>query len=92
MSSFTKHSSIFERQVTSRCMGIIIRQSIKKSVVSIVALVIAAVAQLFIYTLDSSETYGAAQRILAISMLVYPILLFGVPQALVRFYGKYKER
>ena len=72
-------------------MGIIIRQSLKQSFVSYVAVGVGLIAHIFIYTIDESATYGVAARIMSVVMLLYPILLFGVPQALIKFYGKHSK-
>ncbi len=72
-------------------MGIIIRQSVKQSIVSYVAVLVAAAAQFFIYTIDDLETYGRAQKMIAVVFLFYPIMCFGIPQALIKFFGEFGQ-
>lgn len=86
---FTIYSAIFEVLVHVYSMGIIIRQSLKQSLVSFLAIGVAFIAHIFIYTIDESATYGAASRIISIVLLLYSILLFGIPNALVKFYGEF---
>jgi|GEM_PF-2772109 len=72
-------------------MGIIIRQSVKQAIVSYTAIIIAAAAQLFIFPMDDLVTYGRAQKMFAIIFICYPIMFFGMPHALIKFFGEFGE-
>lgn len=73
-------------------MGIIIRQSVKQSIVAYSAIIIAAAAQILIYPMDDLVTYGRAQKMFAIIFLCYPIMFFGIPQAVVKFFGEFEHK
>ncbi|MBT8221226.1 MAG: oligosaccharide flippase family protein, partial [Bacteroidia bacterium] len=73
-------------------MGVIIRQSIKQSIVAYLAIAVAVVAQLFIYPIDDFATYGLAQAIIALAMLLYPLIVLGVPQAMIKFFNEFYKK
>lgn len=69
-------------------MGIIIRQSIKQTIVALMATVIAGAAHLFIYA-NHRDIQGEAYAILNIGLFLVPILSFGLPNAMIKFYPKF---
>ncbi len=73
-------------------MGIVLKQSLRNTVVTYVGFAIGAVNTLFLYTsFMKEEYYGLIQVILSISAVLMPILAFGVPNTLVKFYSVFKE-
>ncbi len=66
-------------------MGIIKRQSIKQSIVSYLAIVLALISTLFIYSQDT-ELYGLAQFILNMGILFTTFFALGTNSWTVRFF------
>ncbi|WP_338039385.1 lipopolysaccharide biosynthesis protein [Maribacter litopenaei] len=69
-------------------MGIVLKQSLNNTIVTYVGFAIGAVNTLFLYTnFMQPENYGLVQLILSVSGVLMPILAFGVPNSLVKFYS-----
>ncbi len=71
-------------------MGVIASQSIKKSVIMLLGVLIATISTLFIYPLNL-ELYGELQFIIASAALLLPIATLGVHSLVVRFYPLFKD-
>ena len=71
-------------------MGIIQRQSIKTSVVSLAGVVIAGFSTLFIYKLDES-IYGTAQYIYGVAAFLTPFASFGISASVLKFFPDFKS-
>jgi len=71
-------------------MGIIIRQSIKQTIIAMVAVGISGVAQLFIYA-NHREVSGEAYAIMNIALFLVPIVSFGLPSAVIRYFTRFGE-
>lgn len=71
-------------------MGVIIRQSLKRSLVSYVGVGIGAISTLFIYPLDL-DAYGLAQFILSMAALLTPFAGLGVNTLVVRFFPIFRD-
>lgn len=69
-------------------MGIIIRQSIKQTIIALVAVLIAGVAQLFIYA-NHREIVGEGYFILNTALFLVPIVSLGLPSAVIRYFAKF---
>lgn len=70
-------------------MGIIIRQSIKSSVVNLVGIIIAGCSALFIYPLYS-EAYGLIQFLLSTAFVCVPLASLGIGPSLIKFFPRFK--
>lgn len=71
-------------------MGIVLKQSLNNTVVTYLGFAIGAVNTLFLYTnFMQPEHYGLVQLILSVSGVLMPILAFGVPNSLVKFYSSF---
>jgi O-antigen/teichoic acid export membrane protein len=73
-------------------MGIVLKQSLNNTIVTYIGFAIGAVNTLFLYTnFMKPDNYGLIQVILSISAVLMPILAFGVPNSLVKFYSGFKN-
>ncbi len=72
-------------------MGVVKRQSIKFTVVSIVGTLLGAASVLFIYPLNDA-LYGYASWLFSTAALLVPITTLGVPAIIVRFFHQYQEK
>ncbi|WP_299432795.1 polysaccharide biosynthesis C-terminal domain-containing protein [uncultured Maribacter sp.] len=73
-------------------MGIVLKQSLKNTIVTYLGFAIGAINTLFLYTsFMKEEYYGLIQVILSISAVLMPLMAFGVPNTLVKFYSVFKE-
>ena len=73
-------------------MGIVLKQSLNNTIVTYFGFAIGAVNTLFLYTnFMQPDNYGLIQVILSVSAVLMPILAFGVPNSLVKFYSSFKN-
>ncbi|SHJ67889.1 lipopolysaccharide biosynthesis protein [Pseudozobellia thermophila] len=73
-------------------MGIVLKQSLNNSIVTYLGFAIGALNTLVLYLNFMSPTYyGLIQVILSASLVLNPILAFGVPNTLVKFYSSFKD-
>ena len=73
-------------------MGIVFRQSLKNTVVTYLGFGIGAINTLFLYTRFLSEEYfGLVGVILSTAAIVAPIMAFGVPNTMVRYFSSYQD-
>ena len=73
-------------------MGEVLKQSLNNTIITYIGFGIGAINTLFLYTyLLSAEFYGLVTVILSAAAVLMPILAFGVPNTLVRFFSSYKE-
>ncbi len=73
-------------------MGVVLKQSLNNTIITYIGFGIGAVNTLFLYTyLLSAEFYGLVTVILSAAAVLMPILAFGVPNTLVRFFSSYRE-
>ncbi|AZQ58402.1 lipopolysaccharide biosynthesis protein [Maribacter sp. MJ134] len=73
-------------------MGIVLKQSMSNTIVTYIGFGIGAVNTLFLYTkFMQPENYGLVQVILSVSAVLMPILAFGIPNSLVKFYSSFNE-
>ena len=73
-------------------MGIVLRQSLNNTLITYTGFVIGALNTLFLYThFMSTEYYGLINVILSASVILMPLLAFGVPNALVKFYSGFED-
>lgn len=74
-------------------MGIVRKQSINNSIITIIGFGIGALNTLYLYTnFLTDEYYGLVAVILATAALLMPLFSFGVHNALVKFYSSFKEK
>lgn len=74
-------------------MGIIIRQSIRNTIITYVGFAIGAANALFFYTNFLGKTfYGLTAFLLSGGNILMPIMAFGVHNTLVKFYSGYKTK
>lgn len=71
-------------------MGIIKRQSIKRSVVSYVGTMIGVVSTIFIYPLDK-EIYGFMQFLIGVATFIWPFASLGATVPTIRFFRNFKN-
>ncbi|MEM9847750.1 MAG: polysaccharide biosynthesis C-terminal domain-containing protein [Bacteroidota bacterium] len=72
-------------------MGVIQRQGIRHSIVSVVGIAVGALSTLFIYPKDS-YLYGLIRFISDFGMLLLPIISLGVPMLAVRYFPVFKDK
>ena len=73
-------------------MGIVFRQSLNNSVITYVGFGIGALNTLVLYlNFMTPKYYGLIQVILSAAAVLNPILAFGVPNTLVKFYSTFKD-
>ena len=69
-------------------MGVVAVQSIKNLIFTYIGFAIGALNTLFLYQrFMSSEYFGLVNVVLSASMILYPILSFGMGSAMIRFYS-----
>ncbi|MFC4097772.1 lipopolysaccharide biosynthesis protein [Euzebyella saccharophila] len=73
-------------------MGIVFRQSLNNSVITYVGFGIGALNTLVLFlNFMTPKYYGLIQVILSAAAVLNPILAFGVPNTLVKFYSSFKD-
>ncbi|APQ18575.1 lipopolysaccharide biosynthesis protein [Maribacter hydrothermalis] len=73
-------------------MGIVLKQSLNNTIVTYIGFAIGAVNTLFLYTsFMMPENYGLIQVVTSAALVLMPILAFGVPNSLVKFYSSFKD-
>ncbi len=73
-------------------MGIVLKQSLNNTIVTYLGFAIGAVNTLFLYTrFLSGEYYGLVGVILSASAILMPVLAFGVPNTLVKYYTSFQD-
>lgn len=71
-------------------MGIVLKQSLNNTIVTYIGFAIGAINTLFLYTnFMQADHYGLVQVVLSVATVLMPILAFGVPNALVKFYSSF---
>ncbi len=74
-------------------MGIVIRQSIRNTIITYAGFVIGAANALFFYTNFLGKTfYGLTAFLLSAGNILMPLMAFGVHNTLVKFYSGYKTK
>ncbi|HLA56271.1 MAG TPA: oligosaccharide flippase family protein [Flavobacterium sp.] len=72
-------------------MGIVIKQSIRNTVITYIGFAIGAANALFMYTNFLGKTYyGLTAFLLSSANIMMPLMAFGVHNTLVKFYSGYK--
>jgi O-antigen/teichoic acid export membrane protein len=71
-------------------MGVVKRQSFKRSIVAYASVVIGVVSMLFVYPL-ALERYGEAQFYISLAGLLAPVVGLGVQTLSVRFYPHFRQ-
>ena len=73
-------------------MGTVLKQSLNNTIITYLGFAIGAVNTLFLYTkFLTPEYFGLVGVILAASTILMPILAFGVPNTLVKFYSAFSK-
>lgn len=73
-------------------MGIIFKQSFKNTLVTYLGFGVGAINTLFLYTrFLTDEYYGLVGVILSTSAILMPLLAFGVPNTLVKYYSSFED-
>lgn len=74
-------------------MGMVLKQSLKNTMVTYLGFGIGAINVLFLYTNFLTDAYyGLVNVILSASTVLMPLLAFGVPNALVKFYSGFEDK
>ena len=72
-------------------MGIVIKQSIKNTIITYIGFAIGAANALFMYPHFLGETYyGLTGYILSSANVIFPLLAFGVHNTLIKFFTQYE--
>ncbi|MEM9920980.1 MAG: polysaccharide biosynthesis C-terminal domain-containing protein [Bacteroidota bacterium] len=71
-------------------MGVIARQSFKHSIVNYLMVVVGSLASIFVYP-QAAEEYGFIQILLSISGIVFPFVLLGTSNLLVRYFPYFEN-
>ncbi|NVN18104.1 oligosaccharide flippase family protein [Muricauda sp. HICW] len=73
-------------------MGVVLKQSIRNTVVTYLGFFFGAINTLFLYTkILPDEYYGLVTFILASGAILMPLMAFGVHNTLVKFYSNHQE-
>ncbi len=73
-------------------MGIVLKQSLNNTIVTYIGFAIGAVNTLFLYTnFMQADHYGLVQVVLSVAAVLMPVLAFGVPNAMVKFYSSFNS-
>lgn len=73
-------------------MGIVFRQSFNNTIITYIGFGIGAINTLFLYTRFLTEEYfGLVGVILSTSAILAPLLAFGVPNTIVKYYSGFTE-
>lgn len=73
-------------------MGIVFKQSLQNTIITYLGFAIGALNVLFLYTNFMSDAYyGLVNVILSAATILMPILAFGVPNTLVKFYSGFTD-
>tara|TARA_R110002050_G_scaffold16019_2_gene49026 strand:+ start:126449 stop:127912 length:1464 start_codon:yes stop_codon:yes gene_type:complete len=74
-------------------MGIVLKQSVNNTIITYIGFAIGAINTLFLYTrFLTDEYYGLVGVILSASAVLMPLLAFGVPNTLVKYYSGFKNQ
>ena len=74
-------------------MGIVLKQSLNNTLITYGGFAIGALNLLFLYTrFLSDEYFGLVNVILSASSVLMPILAFGIPNTMVKYYSGFQER
>ncbi|WP_158977702.1 oligosaccharide flippase family protein [Cellulophaga sp. L1A9] len=73
-------------------MGIVLKQSLNNTIITYLGFAVGAVNTLFLYTrFLTDEYYGLVGVILSASAVLMPLLAFGIPNTLVKYFSGFKE-
>ncbi len=73
-------------------MGVVVTQSIKNTIITCFGFGIGAVNTLFLFTnFMDAEHYGLVSYLLSAANLVWPLMIFGVQNTLVKFFSSYQD-
>ena len=74
-------------------MGIVLKQSLNNTIVTYIGFAVGAINTLFLYTrFLTDEYYGLVSVILSYSAILMPILAFGVPNTLVKYFSSFTDK
>ncbi len=74
-------------------MGIVLRQSLNNTLITYIGFGIGAVNTLFLYThFLTDEYFGLVNVILSASAVIMPVLAFGVPNTLIKYYSSFEDK
>ncbi|MFS4491594.1 polysaccharide biosynthesis C-terminal domain-containing protein [Maribacter sp. 2308TA10-17] len=73
-------------------MGIVFKQSLNNTLVTYIGFGIGAINQLFLYTqFLEAEYFGLVTVMFSASLILMPLMTFGVQNTLVKYYSSFKE-
>ncbi len=73
-------------------MGIVFRQSVNNTLITYFGFAIGAINTLFLYTrFLSEEYYGLVGVTLSTATLLMPVMAFGVPNTLIKYFSRFKS-
>jgi O-antigen/teichoic acid export membrane protein len=74
-------------------MGIVFRQSLSNTIVTYLGFGIGAINTLILYTrFLTAEYYGLVGVILSTSAILMPLLAFGVPNTMIKYFSSFKDK
>ena len=73
-------------------MGIVLKQSLQNTAITYIGFGIGAINTLFLYTnFLSTANYGLVNVIISIAVLLTPLMAFGVPNTMIKYYSSFKQ-
>ncbi len=73
-------------------MGIVLKQSLNNTIITYIGFGIGAINTLFLFTNFLTDAYyGLVNVILSASSVLMPILAFGVPNTIIKYYSSFKD-
>jgi O-antigen/teichoic acid export membrane protein len=73
-------------------MGIVLKQSLNNTIITYIGFAVGAINTLFLYTrFLTDEYYGLVGVILSASAVLMPLLAFGIPNTLVKYFTGFKD-
>ncbi|MCH3885762.1 hypothetical protein [Tenacibaculum aquimarinum] len=74
-------------------MGIILKQSLKNSLIIYLGFIVGGINVIVLYPqILKSEFYGLVVYLLSASNLIMPLAAFGIHNTIVKFYSSYSEK
>jgi O-antigen/teichoic acid export membrane protein len=74
-------------------MGVVVNQTIRNSIITCLGFGIGAINTLFLFTnFMNEEHYGLISYLMTASNLIWPLMAFGVHNALVKFFSSYSDQ
>ena len=74
-------------------MGIVIKQSIKNTIITFIGFAIGGINNIYMYPVFLGKDYlGLTNYILSAASILYPIMSFGIQNTLIKFFNENKRK